>query len=252
MNILKRINSVYENIAQKNKFEYSIKRLKDSKNAFREYFINEDKNSDEYLAANNPVKFIYKYLNKEVIDNAIIQNPIIIRLLEDNKLSREYNLKNVSSIVASHLIPTARVAHNMYYNIYKNPDFETYICLIQAALLHDIGKIFIPQEILNKKSKLSIKERQIVELHNRFGYEILKTTKLKSQVAHLAWEHHDYDNCFKKTAENQTLMISDIYCALREVRPYKKALNDIAAKTILYDMGANGKFDVGYIRYLCV
>ena len=164
----------------------------------------------------------------------------------------EYDIENVSSIIVSHLIPTARAAHDIYYNINKNPNADDYVYLIQAALLHDIGKIFIPKSILNKKSKLTFKERQIIELHNRLSYEILKTTDLKKQVAHLAWEHHDYDNCFKKSKENQTLIIADIYCALREMRPYRKALNHIAAKTILYDMGANGRFDVGYIRYLSV
>ncbi len=252
MNLSKCTDGVPDMCVQNIEFQISIKHLKKTRNAFNSEFINDDKNSDEYLALNNPVKFIYKYLNRSVIDNAIKQNPIITRLVQDNDLNLEYDLDNVLSIVASHLIPTARLAGEMYKNINQNFDYDNYVCLIQASLLHDIGKIFIPKSILNKKNRLSFKERQMVELHNRLSYEILKTTNLKSQVAHLAWEHHNYDNRFKKTVENQTLMISDVYCALREVRPYKKALNDIAAKTILYDMGASGKLDVGYIRYLCV
>ncbi len=253
MNFLKRIQSDQSKNAKNSTTEYTsnvLKRISLSRNAFKTNFIYNDENSPEYIALNNPVQFIYKYLNNNVIDNAIKRNPEITRILQDNGLSLDYNMQNVTSIIASHLVPTARMAHKIYYNLYKNPTAEKYINLIHAYLLHDIGKVFIPYNILNKNGKLSLKERQVIELHNRLSYEILKTTDLKLQVAHLAWEHHDYDNCFDRTPENQVLMIADIYCALREVRPYKRALNDITAKTILYDMGTSGKFDAGYIKYL--
>ena len=254
MSLLKRIKDASDNsVKNNNKYiSNALSQISLSRNAFKSNFIFNDKNAPECLALSNPIQFIYKYLNNATIDRAMKLNTSIVRLLDDYNLSYGYNLDNVSSIIASHLVPTARMAHRMFYNINKTTSFDDYITLIQASLLHDIGKIFIPKNILNKKSKLTPSERQIVELHNRFSYEILKTTNLKPQVAHLAWEHHNYDNCFKKTLLNQTLMIADIYCALREVRPYKKAHSDIAAKIILYDMGASGKFDVSYIRYLCV
>ena len=254
MSLLKHIKSVQDNLAPKNKQQYvtnSLAEIKLSKNAFNACCVFDDKNSNEYLALNNPIQFIFRYLNAKTIDNAIKSNATIENLLRDYNLTCDYSLENASSIIVSHLVPTARLAHRMFYNINVNPSFDDYAVLIQSALLHDIGKIFIPKKILNKKTKLSLSERRIIELHNRLSYEILKTTNLKPQVAHLAWEHHNYDNCFKKTILNQILTIADIYCALREVRPYKKAHSDIAAKIMLYDMGANGMFDVSYIRYLC-
>ena len=125
-----------------------------------------------------------------------------------------------------------------------------YLYLTQAALLHDIGKGFIPEEILNKAGKLNPKEREIVQLHNRLSYEILKTTDLNPKVAQLAYEHHDYQKDVKRNQENQALTISDVYCALKEDRPYKKPVSDIHAKAILYDMGTKGSFDSRYINYL--
>jgi len=131
-----------------------------------------------------------------------------------------------------------------------NEDEQMYLYLTQAALLHDIGKCFIPSEILNKRGKLTPKERSIIELHNQLSYEILKTTDLNSHVAQLAYEHHDYNKNLKRNHENQALTISDVYCALKEHRPYKKPLSDLCAKTILYDMGTKGSFDTRYINYL--
>ncbi len=202
------------------------------------------------LALNQPIKFISKYLNKETIDKAIKFNPSIEKILKENHLTLNYSLENVSSIIMSHLIPTAKQAGNIYLKLGHNKNEENYLYLIQAALLHDIGKIFIPSEILNKKGKLTLKERSIVELHNRLSYEILKTTDLNKTAVRLTLEHHDYDKKIKRTEQNQALTVADIYCALREVRPYKKSINFIGAKTILYDMASKGKFDISYIRYI--
>ncbi len=205
---------------------------------------------EDELALKSPVRFISRYVNAEVIKNAILKNPNIRFLLESNNLSLDFNLQNVISITMSHLIPTATRAQKIYLKIGHSKNEINYSRLTQAALLHDIGKVFIPSEILNKKGKLSLKERCIVELHNKLSYEILKTTNLHPQVAKLALEHHDYDKNLKRTEENQALTVADVYSALREKRSYKKSINDIAARAILYDMATSGKFDTRYVRYV--
>ena len=207
--------------------------------------------NEHELALSQPVRFIRKYANNETIQNAMEKNPNIARILKENGLSTEFNLENVNSIMMSHLIPTSKTAQKLYCKMGHDKEEETYLYLTQAALLHDIGKCFIPSEILNKKGKLTSKEREIIELHNRLSYEILKTTDLNPKVAQLAHEHHDYQKNLKRNHENQALTISDVYCALKEHRPYKKPLSDLCAKTILYDMGTKGSFDTRYINYLC-
>ena len=245
MSFINRINNAFKldyNEGEKYSKE-ALSRLKKARSSFKLDFIYE-----EELALVNPVKFIFKYVNKDVISNALQVNPNIKKILEEYNC--EFNIENVTSIITSHLIPTSRCAHKVYFNIYKNPNPEQYVTLIKAALIHDIGKVFIPSDILNKNGKLSPLEREIVQLHNKLSYEIIKTTDLGDEVAHLAYEHHDYDKKLKRNPLNQTLTVSDIYCALREVRPYKKAIDDIRAKAILYDMAANGVFDISYIKYL--
>lgn len=203
-----------------------------------------NKNYDEHLA------FIKRYANIVSLTNAINNNPNIKRILEENGLKCNLEIENISSIIDSHLIPCAQTVEMMYKKLGHNKNEKEYQTLVQAALLHDIGKVFIPSEILNKKGKLTKSEREIVELHNKLSYEILKTTDLDPRVAQLAFEHHDYENNITRSIENQLLTIADCYCALREDRPYKKALNDVHAKTILYDMGTKGNFDTRLIRYI--
>jgi len=206
--------------------------------------------SEQNLALNQPARFIRKYVNEATINNALAKNPNIARILKDNGLEVKYEIENVNSIIMSHLIPTSKTAQKLYCKMGHNEDEQMYLYLTQAALLHDIGKCFIPSEILNKRGKLTPKERSIIELHNQLSYEILKTTDLNSHVAQLAYEHHDYNKNLKRNHENQALTISDVYCALKEHRPYKKPLSDLCAKTILYDMGTKGSFDTRYINYL--
>ena len=205
---------------------------------------------EDELALNHPTRFTSQYFNLNTIENSIKCNPNIKELLHSNHLEVKLNLNNINSIVMSHLIPTAKKAQTIYINMGHSKNEINYTRLTQAALLHDIGKVFIPESILNKKGKLTFSERRIVELHNALSYEILKTTNLHPLVPKLAYEHHDYENNVKKNHENQALMIADIYCALREKRPYKKPMNDFTAKVILYDMAANGKFDPSYIKYI--
>lgn len=209
-----------------------------------------DDSSFKVLHVGNFAKFIKTYVSKATIEFALENNPNIKAILNEYNLPHTYELENVYSIIMSHLIPCAKVAQKIYLNLGHSKTDDNYVYLTQAALLHDIGKVFIPSSILNKNGKLNAKEREIIELHNKLSFEILKTTDLNSKVIFLALEHHDYEKRVKRTQENQALTVADVYCALREKRPYKKALNDICAKTILYDMGTSGKFDTKYISYI--
>ncbi|MBQ8848488.1 MAG: HD domain-containing protein [Candidatus Gastranaerophilales bacterium] len=202
------------------------------------------------LALNHPMRFIAKYLNESTIENAIKNNSNIKRILKSEKLEVKFDIQNVKDIIMSHLIPTAKRAQDIYTKMGHTKKEPTYAYLTQAALLHDIGKVFIPREILNKKGRLTPKERSIIELHNKLSYEILKTTDLNPQAAILAYEHHNYEGNLKKNHENQALTIADVYSALRESRPYKKPISHIGAKTILYDMGTKGQLDTRYVSYV--
>ncbi len=102
------------------------------------------------------------------------------------------------------------------------------------APLHDVGKIAIPDNILNKPGKLTNEEFDLVKTHSEVGYHILKASQSElTQLAGIvAYEHHEKWNgkgypC-GKSGENihlyaRIIAIADVFDALLSVRPYKQA-----------------------------
>ncbi|AFQ45036.1 HD-GYP domain-containing protein [Desulfosporosinus meridiei] len=67
--------------------------------------------------------------------------------------------------------------------------------LAQGALLHDVGVVNLPAEILNKRSKLTDEERELYNSHTTQGYELIRNKAQTSIiVAHMAYQHHEWTN----------------------------------------------------------
>ena len=102
-----------------------------------------------------------------------------------------------------------------------------------AALLHDIGKIIVPPEILNKPGKLNALERSFVEAHAQASYEILKNIEFEFPIAEIILQHHEKldgsgypwglsgEGILK---EASVLTVADIVEAMASHRPYRPAL----------------------------
>ena len=63
-----------------------------------------------------------------------------------------------------------------------------------AAIIHDIGKISVPAEILSKPSKLTDIEFSLIKTHSQSGYDILRTIDFPWPVARMVFEHHERMN----------------------------------------------------------
>ena len=109
--------------------------------------------------------------------------------------------------------------------------------LKQASPMHDIGKIAIPDAILNKPGKLTEDEYIIMEEHAQLGYEMLKYSKrpLLLTAATVAYEHHEkYDGTgYPQGLKGEDIhiygritAIADVFDALGSDRVYKKAWED--------------------------
>lgn len=120
--------------------------------------------------------------------------------------------------------------------------------LVTAALLHDLGKLLIPQEILNKKGRLTPEEFKVMKSHSKLSYELLtENYGISAHVKQTVLFHHEnvdgsgYPNGLK--GEEQSILIkilhtADVYDALVSKRPYKDPYSPFDAAEYL--MGASG------------
>ena len=120
-----------------------------------------------------------------------------------------------------------------------------------AGLVHDIGNMSVPSEILSKPGRLTEMEYNFVKLHPRSGYDILKETGLPYPVAEIVLQHHErmngsgYPQGLKgkeMLLEARILAVADVVEAMVSPRPYRPARGIDAAleeirknKGTLYD-----------------
>jgi len=107
--------------------------------------------------------------------------------------------------------------------------------LALAGLLHDVGKIRLPIQLLTKPGKLTAEEYDLVKKHAIYGYEILKKTPgISGRVARVALQHHEredgegYPLGLKKEHIDffsSIVAVADIFHAMYSVRPYHEPLS---------------------------
>ena len=111
----------------------------------------------------------------------------------------------------------------------SDAEFES---LAKAAILHDIGKRFIPASILSKPSKLSPEERAIIETHPQQGYEELcSRNDMTHEQLMMVYQHHErFDGTGYPVGSQgdeihpwaRMLAIVDVFDAMTGVRPYRR------------------------------
>jgi len=123
--------------------------------------------------------------------------------------------------------------------------------LTVAGLLHDVGKVYVPSEILSKPGKLTSLELGLAKAHAEASYNIVRSIKFSGPVAHIVWQHHEridgsgYPQGLagdQIMLEARILAVADVVEAMVSHRPYRpalgleKALDEITRnRAILYD-----------------
>ncbi|HLA76502.1 MAG TPA: HD domain-containing phosphohydrolase [Vicinamibacteria bacterium] len=128
--------------------------------------------------------------------------------------------------------------------------------LRRAGLLHDIGKIGIPLDYIEKPGPLTHEEYEVVKQHPRIGYEICKPLRTMAPLLALIRGHHErldgrgYPDGLRGEEVPlplRCLSISDVYDALTSDRAYRKALPRESALLIMREEAGVGMWDVKLI-----
>ncbi len=107
-----------------------------------------------------------------------------------------------------------------------------------AASVHDIGKIYIPAEILNRPGRLSELEFRMIRTHSQVGFEILQSIDFEYPIAEIVLQHHEridgsgYPNGLKGNEiliEARIMAVADVVEAMSSHRPYRPALGSMEA-----------------------
>jgi|GEM_PF-2397490 len=118
-----------------------------------------------------------------------------------------------------------------------------------AATIHDIGKLYVPSELLSKPCKLMDIEFNVIRHHAQAGYDILKDIKFPWPIAQVVYQHHEKLNgtgypCGLSgdeiILEARIVSVADVVEAISSHRPYRPALGfDIAIKEINAKKGSD-------------
>lgn len=136
-----------------------------------------------------------------------------------------------SNFTFRHSMGVAELAHGIARQLGLSSDRVQLVR--RAALLHDIGKLSVPNTILDKKTRLTEAEWRVVEKHPGLTRQILELIGPFREIAIVAGEHHEkldgtgYPNRLLSadiSIESRIVAVADVYSALSEDRPYRAGL----------------------------
>lgn len=156
------------------------------------------------------------------------------------------DLKRNDSYTYSHCLNVAILSCAIALKM--NFDSDLLENLIIGAILHDIGKMILPKDILNKPGKLTIDERKVLETHATLGYEFIKDEPNVSPLSKvIILCHHERENGKGYPLGKGTdlhlapkiVAVSDVFDALISDRPYRKGFPINRALSILKQESLN-------------
>lgn len=138
------------------------------------------------------------------------------------------------------------------------PSLDT---LTLCGLLHDIGKLLIPGEILNKPGQYTDEEFELVKKHTRYGYDLLKDLPLDPHIKIAALLHHErcdgsgYPMALSEDIDTYALVvaIADVYDAMTAARPHRPPLCPFQVISLFEKDGLqkyNPKFILTFLKHI--
>lgn len=187
---------------------------------------------------------IERFTTESALKRMINANPKIKSIVNNFNPNLELNIEELKLLLQTHAKDTGNIAKGMIENLPFALQSKVDTKAIEdAAYLHDLGKVLIPNEVLNKPAKLNDKETKIMHTHSELSYELLKNSGLNEKTLNLIRNHHQnakktgypwVNKDFRADLDLQILSAADKYSALTEDRVYKKGMTPKEALTIIY------------------
>jgi HD-GYP domain-containing protein (c-di-GMP phosphodiesterase class II) len=169
-----------------------------------------------------------------------------------NALACVLNLRNKDEYLLEHSVAVSLLM--TMFAVYLKIDKDIVNQLAIGAFLHDVGKIMVPDNILNKPDKLTADEFYVMKSHASHSINIMKNTPGISAISlEVASQHHEKLNgkgyplglkAEKISRYGRMISICDIFDALTSTRCYKAGYPQVKAFGILRTLAAKGELDI--------
>lgn len=229
ISIIKETFKDIERIATVHKFEK--RSLKDYSKKEQEYF-----NSISDIA-------------EELLENVLSSHNVLLSLVD---------IKSMDNYTYAHSVNVAIISIVFGLSLNLTRRDLLYLCI--GALIHDIGKVFVPKEILQKPGKLTPEEFEEMKKHPKLGYDFIKNSyNISAHTKLIVLQHHErFDglgypegiSSDKISYLARIVTIADVYDALTSDRPYKRAMcPSIALEYLMSNAGS--LFDFNLVNVFC-
>lgn len=174
------------------------------------------------LAAGKPLDVSKINDISDTVYSGIHDSTYIIKMLNEEKNFDEYTYMHSMNVAF----------YSMLIGKWLRLDDDSLKDLVKAGLLHDIGKTKVPVEILNKKTRLSDEEFEIIKKHTLHGYDIVESTNcFSTEVSNAVLFHHEREDksgypfgigSRQVDKYAKVIAVADVYDAMTSDRVYKK------------------------------
>jgi HD-GYP domain-containing protein (c-di-GMP phosphodiesterase class II) len=176
----------------------------------------------ESVIASNRIDFAIVRETVEDIVDQVLSNPNVVYSMADIKAFDDYTYGHSVDVCVLSILCGAHMGMNRY----------ELVDLGSGAMLHDVGKLFTPKEILAKPEPLNADEMEVIHRHPWDGFQVLRK-HMPLIPAHVAFQHHErYDGSGypRGLLDADTLdlakvvAVADSYEAMTSDRPYREAM----------------------------
>nr|WP_291635292.1 HD-GYP domain-containing protein [Clostridium sp.]MBK5236090.1 HD-GYP domain-containing protein [Clostridium sp.] len=242
-------NAVIEDVIKPELRQSAIKTIKETFYSFEKYSLysnnvnfNEKKFAKEKQAYFESIGSIAR----DIIDEIISKKNVMINLVD---------IKSMDNYTYQHSVNVAVISLVLGVQLQLNQKELYTLCM--GALIHDIGKVLIPKDIVLKPGPLTNEEFEIIKEHTTKGYNYLKgCLDISAPARIVALQHHEkmdghgYPDNIKDKSINKyarIVAIADVYDALTSDRPYRKAMSPNDAVEYILSHG-DTQFDYEMVK----